>query len=147
MKSIKMWSLSATARSWLSFSHFVSLRKNFTESALKTAVTEQIHCTIFYVIFYECPLGGGSGFRSWRGWLVIWRWKWLGSSTKLPGGLDFHLMKRRTLGNEWTWFCPRFWVWKEHSHIFMKDSLGNNTLEANQSCDRMQWKCPWLWRA
>ena len=26
---------------------------------------------------------------------------------------------------------------KEHSHIFMKDSLGNDTLEASQSCDRM----------
>ena len=27
---------------------------------------------------------------------------------------------------------------KEHSHIFMKDSLGNDTLEANQLCDRME---------
>ena len=95
--------------------------------------------------FHECLSGGGLGFRSWRGWLVIWGWKWLGSSTKLPGGLDFHLMKRKAPGEEWTWCCPRFWVWKEHSHIFMKDSLGNNTLEANQSCDKMQWS-PWLWR-
>ena len=27
---------------------------------------------------------------------------------------------------------------KEHSHIFMKDSLENDTLEANQSCDKME---------
>ena len=27
---------------------------------------------------------------------------------------------------------------KEHSYIFMKDSLGNDTLEANQSCDLME---------
>ena len=27
---------------------------------------------------------------------------------------------------------------KEHSHIFMKDSLGNDTLEANKSFDRME---------
>ena len=65
---------------------------------------------------------------------------------KLPGGLDFHLMKRRALGDEWTWCCSRFWVWKEHSHIFMKDSLGNNILKANQSCVGMEWKCLWLWR-
>ena len=27
---------------------------------------------------------------------------------------------------------------KEHSYIFMKDSLENDTLEANQLCDRME---------
>ena len=124
---------------WLSAYIKMSLKAHLKQPLQETST---VHSFIF---FHECLLGGGSGFRSWRGWLVIWRWKWLGSSTKLPGGLDFHLMKRRALGNEWTWCCPRFSVWKEHSHIFMKDSLGNYILQANQSCDKMQWSTL-LWR-
>ena len=86
---------------WLSAYIKIWLKVHFKQPLWKTFTVHS------FILFHECPLGGGSGFGSWRGWLIIWRWKWLGSSTKLPGGLDFHLMKRRALGEE-------LWETKEH---------------------------------
>ena len=78
---------SATSRSRLSFSHFISLHTNFTESALKTAITEQIHCTIIYVIFMnvhwveaqvsdpggdDASSGGGSDLGAAQNSLKVW---------------------------------------------------------------------------
>ena len=44
----------------------LSLHKNFIESTLKTAITEHIHCIIFY-LFHECLSGRGYRFQILEG--------------------------------------------------------------------------------
>ena len=123
MKKYKIVNYTVNAKVKAEFITYISAHIKFSLKVhCKYTITDCIAWMPFFFL-HACLLDWGSDFRSWRGWLVIWRWRWLGSSTKLPGGLDFHLMKRRALGNEWTWCCPRFWVWKEHLHILMKDSL------------------------
>ena len=102
---------------WLSAYIKISLKVHLKQPLWKTFTVHS------FISLHECPSGWGSGFGSWRGWLIIWRWKWLGSSTKLPGGLDFHLMKRRALGNEWTWCCQGF--------------------ESGRSIQKSSWKIAW----
>ena len=112
----------------------------------KLLLQNNIHYNIVLFVQNDVCWVEADSFKSWRGWLIIWRWKWLGSNTKLPGGLDFHWsrMKRRDLGDEWTWCCPYnsliwFWVlkgtfihlhedslgqWPPWRSIFVKDNLG-----------------------
>ena len=80
----------AIARSRLNLRHFISLCKNFIESALKTAITEHINCILFYfswnVHWVEAQVsdpggddsssGGGSDLgaaqNSLEGWTFTW---------------------------------------------------------------------------
>ena len=94
---------SVMSRSKLSFSHFVSLYKNFTESALKAAITEQIHYTIFYFIFLNVCLvetqvldpggndsssGGGSDLGAAQNFLEVWTFTWWKGEPLEMNGLD-----------------------------------------------------------
>ena len=124
----------------------LSLHKNFIESTLKTAIIEHIHCINLLFFFHECPLGGDSGFRSWRddsssgggsdlgaaqNSLEVWTFTWwkgeplekngFGAAQGFESGRNIHTSLQKI-----AW---KMIPWRSINHV-----------------TEMEWKCPWLWR-
>ena len=91
-------------KSRLNLSHFISLRKNFIESALKTTVTECIHCVMFIFIFSmnvdwveaqvldpggdDSSSGDGSDLGAAQNSLEVWTFTWWKGEPLEMNGLD-----------------------------------------------------------
>ena len=114
----------------------VSPHKISTKSAVRNSLLwNDIHFLIQFHFFVlnDVHQVEADSFRSWRGWLIIWRWKWLGSSTKLPGGLDLHwsrmkgeLLELNGLDAAHMTHWSGFEYEKELLFIFMKRAWDND---------------------
>ena len=125
------------------FSAYIQVHwKHFKNSHYRTHALYNVS----YFLFHECPPGGGSGFRSWRGWLSsrggsdlgvaqnsleVWTFTWWKGEPLEMNGLDA---------------AQGFESGRNIYTLFMKDCLGNHTLEATSHVTGCSEESPWLWR-
>ena len=124
MKSIKMWLTLVFKRSRLNLCNFISLCKYFIESTLQTTIMKQIHCTIFYLYFYECPF-----------W---WRLRF-----QILEGMTHHLEVKVTWEQHKTpWEVWTFTWWKGEP-LEMNGLDAAQGFESGKSIHTSSWKIAW----